>query len=145
MSCLDLKCWMIFASLTNKVSAIIGVHRTRRLSGHVRPSLASAERLRIILMVSNLWVPAASFVGVSVLLRLLTMPSDWAQHKKYKYNGYFILLLRSCSPLYRRRSLQVNSHFASFVEIYKIVTPLHHSKQRLLFNPRLVKKEKEGS
>ena len=35
--------------------------------------------------------------------------SYWAQHQKYKYNWYFILLLRARSRLYRRRSLQANT------------------------------------
>ena len=35
------------------------------------------------------------------------------------------------SRLYRHRFLQLNSHFAPFVEIYKIITPLHHSKRKI--------------
>ena len=35
------------------------------------------------------------------------------------------------SRLYRHRFLQLNSHFAPFLEIYKIATPLHHSKLKI--------------
>ena len=36
------------------------------------------------------------------------------------------------SRLYQSRCLQVNTHFAAFFEIYKIHTPLHRSKLKIL-------------
>ena len=38
------------------------------------------------------------------------------------------------SPLYQRRFLRPNTHFAAFFEIYKIQKPLHRSKRKILKN-----------
>ena len=56
----------------------------------------------------------------------------WAQHRKYKYTRYVILLHGARSRLYLRRSLQVNTHVLAFFEIYKILTPLHLSELKIL-------------
>ena len=45
-----------------------------------------------------------------------------------------ITLSEARSRLYRRRSLQVNSHFAAFFKIYKIFTILRRSNLKILQN-----------
>ena len=47
-------------------------------------------------------------------------------------------LQRARSRLYRSRILRPNMHFSAFFEIYKIQTPLHRSKFKILANFRQV-------
>ena len=51
---------------------------------------------------------------------------DWAQHKKYMYFRYCILLLRAPSRLYRRRYFQVNSIKYSFFSICRDLDYVHY-------------------
>ena len=51
---------------------------------------------------------------------------DWAQHKKYMYFWYCILLLRAPSRLYRRRYFQVNSIKYSLFSICRDLDYVHY-------------------
>ena len=77
----------------------------------------------IILCSCGVIMPRRSDLLLSGWGSSLSTPSPSARH---------LALSEARSRLYRRRSLQVNNHFAAFFKIYKICTLLHRSGINIL-------------
>ena len=75
---------------------------------------------------TTIWWAGAAAISAAAASRAISAaaashasgPVRWAEHKKYTYHWYCILVPRARSGLYRRRSLRVTTHFSAFFQLF---------------------------